>query len=847
MKRILLITLFVWISSLAFSQLSITVNQQNVTCFGLANGSASVNVSGGTPAYTFTWLPGGQTSSSISNLTAGQYTIIAEDATSATSSYIFFISEPSQLSVSTQVFNGAVTQQTVGALCNGNYSVQITDANGCVDTSLFNVNYNLIPLTVTETHTNVSCDGICSGAVSFSVTGGSGSYYYNLSGYTTVWSSTPITSLNQYSLCAGGYSLSVTDSISGCAAYSTFFITSLSNDTIPNLTVSSISHNESCLAIGNGSIDVTVSGSNPGPFTYLWSNGTSMQDAINLTSNSYWVTIIDGNGNCETIRDTIFSIDSIPNITTTLTSINETCYLSSDGAIDLTINGTNPGPFTYLWSNGATSQDIFNASSNIYSVRILDANANCLVLSDTISFDGINCGSISGHVYIDNNGNCLYDWQDNSVFYASLNIQPGNRYGYVNPDGSYVVNDLPFGTYTVTAIPYFMYYTTTCTTTISTTINATTPAVSNNNLFVGFNSSTNPDMIISAYSNGIVPGMPSHVYYYLENINNVSASGIFKVTLPSAFIPNILNCSPSTYTVSGDTVMWDFNNIGFNFYSIYSAPNFSIEFIPPLSTPLGSIFSSCIFAQPSIADFDPSNNVGCYQRYVTGSFDPNDKTVSPVGEGPNGIIDSTTTELTYTIRFQNTGNGSAVNIIVKDTLSANLDINTFEILHASHNYNIEILSGNVLRWKFNNIMLADSGSNEPASHGYVQYRIKRNNNNAPGTQIKNTAYIYFDFNEPVVTNTAINTIGTINGIKSIDKNIELINQYPNPANGLLTITSNYNYSKIELLNVTGQVLLSETVNDKTHVLQLQNLAEGIYFVKVSCANGMSVTKKVVKQ
>jgi len=70
---------------------------------------------------------------------------------------------------------------------------------------------------------------------------------------------------------------------------------------------------------------------------------------------------------------------------------------------------------------------------------------------------------------------------------------------------------------------------------------------------------------------------------------------------------------------------------------------------------------------------------------------------------------------------------------------------------------------------------------------------------------------------------------------------------PNPTNGLLTISTRYEFEKVELLNITGQVLLSETVNDKTHALQLQNLAEGIYFVKVIYTNGMSVTKKVVKQ
>jgi hypothetical protein len=119
-----------------------------------------------------------------------------------------------------------------------------------------------------------------------------------------------------------------------------------------------------------------------------------------------------------------------------------------------------------------------------------------------------------------------------------------------------------------------------------------------------------------------------------------------------------------------------------------------------------------------------------------------------------------------------------------------LDVNTFEMLGSSHNYNIDILPGNILRWKFNNIMLPDSNSNEPGSHGYIQYRIKRNSNNTPGTQIKNTAYIYFDFNEPVVTNTAINTIETITGITSQSLILTMEwNVYPNPSTGVLYIVN----------------------------------------------------------
>jgi uncharacterized repeat protein (TIGR01451 family) len=363
-----------------------------------------------------------------------------------------------------------------------------------------------------------------------------------------------------------------------------------------------------------------------------------------------------------------------------------------------------------------------------------------------------------------------------------------------------------------------------------------------NILSVGFNSGTQPDMKVSAFNVGVVPGFVCRMNYSLSNLNNVNGTGIFKVTLPSSFIPNIVNATPG-YTVSGDTVIWNFSNI---VYSI-GTPYYFVDFTTPLSTPLGSTFTSCMWAQPNITDFDYANNSFCYSRTVTGSFDPNDKTVSPVGIGKTGDIAASVTDLTYLIRFQNTGNGPAVNIVVKDTLSSNVDVNTFEMLGSSHNYNIDILPGNILRWKFNNIMLPDSNSNEPASHGYIQYRIKRNNNNTPGTQIKNTAYIYFDFNEPVVTNTAINTIETITGIKSNFNSNEEWNVYPNPSTGVLYIVNSSSVkeaTQIQVINSIGQTVLEENITSNYKNMDLSKLTNGVYFVKIT-SDKQSVIKRVV--
>jgi uncharacterized repeat protein (TIGR01451 family) len=539
----------------------------------------------------------------------------------------------------------------------------------------------------------------------------------------------------------------------------------------------------------------------------------------------------------------ISSGNPIPNVTVTNTLYNETCYLTGDGAIDISITGSNPGPFTYQWNTGATTQDLTNISSGIYFFTIYDSSTNCITLQNSISSVGINCGTVSGNIFSDNNSDCLNNVGDFNINNAQIIVNPGNRLGYSNTNGDYIINSLPYGTYSITANTPTNSYSATCNTTYTAVVNIGTPNSINNNFAREIVPPTQPDLVVSAFSNGIVPGFNFRMNYVLYNYNTFNANGLFKVTLPSAFIPNITNAFPAAYTLAGDTVIWNFsnlNNIGWNV-------NFYIDFTVPLSTPLGSLFTTCMWAQPTVTDLNYVNNTTCYQRLVTGSFDPNDKTVSPVGFGANGDIAATETDLTYLIRFQNTGNGPAVNIYVKDTLSPNVDVNTFEMLGSSHNYMLDVLPGNVLSWKFNNIMLPDSNSNEPGSHGYIQYRIKRTNNNTPGTQIKNTAYIYFDFNEPVVTNTAINTIETITGIKSSSSTNDEWNVYPNPSTGVLYIVNSSavkEASQIQVINSIGQTVLEETIASNYKNIDLSKLNNGVYFVKI-VSDKYSVIKRVV--
>ncbi|MCB0535233.1 MAG: hypothetical protein KDD14_23705, partial [Saprospiraceae bacterium] len=190
---------------------------------------------------------------------------------------------------------------------------------------------------------------------------------------------------------------------------------------------------------------------------------------------------------------------------------------------------------------------------------------------------------------------------------------------------------------------------------------------------------------------------------------------------------------------------------------------------------------------PGLVTIFPMNGANPFQtrdcRQNIGSYDPNDKQAFPSGYGNEHFVKANT-DLEYLIRFQNTGTDTAFTVVVVDTLSPLLDISAVRPGAGSHPYDFAVLEGNVLRFKFSNIMLPDSNVNEPASHGFVKFRVAQMPDLADGKRIENSAAIYFDFNDPVITNTTFHTIGDHFILVNTDagpKGLPPLRVYPNPA------------------------------------------------------------------
>lgn len=234
---------------------------------------------------------------------------------------------------------------------------------------------------------------------------------------------------------------------------------------------------------------------------------------------------------------------------------------------------------------------------------------------------------------------------------------------------------------------------------------------------------------------------------------------------------------------------------------------------------------------------DPSSDEICL--VAIGSYDPNDKATEPQGIGMEGTIDKEQ-ELTYRIRFQNTGTDTAFLVVILDTLSANLDPLSIHNVSSSHPMNWNILQGNVLEFSFVNIQLPDSNVNEPASHGFVTFDIDLINDDLPiGTEILNTANIYFDQNPAVVTNTTLNTIGELYktwlSIEEMSDPKNRVTCYPNPTKGLLNIQVDGTVNQVmtfEVYDLSGKLIEQiELGNIDQHQLYL-NLDHGMYLYHI---------------
>ena len=217
------------------------------------------------------------------------------------------------------------------------------------------------------------------------------------------------------------------------------------------------------------------------------------------------------------------------------------------------------------------------------------------------------------------------------------------------------------------------------------------------------------------------------------------------------------------------------------------------------------------------------------------AYDPNDKQVFPSGVQDENYTLFEDNTLEYKIRFQNTGNFPAQDIVIVDTLSEFLNLSTLQYIHSSHPVTEIKLDRNVVYFTFEDIFLIDSIANEPESHGYVQFSIETLDDLDEFTEINNTAHIYFDANPAIVTNTVFNTFVSEIPMETSNENLteQRFKLMPNPSRDFIIVETTFSErdrdKKWEIYNQMGQEILSGVASQQAFKIDLKGLANGLYF------------------
>jgi len=422
------------------NSLTVAATQTNVSCNSFSTAAISLTVTGGTPAYTFSWSPvgtfTGSTSNPLTNIPVNVYTVSVSDLNNCTVVQTFTITQPAALGhtinvtndpcnatcigTASQVVTGgtptysfswsstAATTQSIGSLCAGNYTANVTDGNGCVSSTSFVITQPAA-ISITTTPSSPLCNNACTGSVTAVVSGGNPAYVLT---WLPAGAGGTITNL-----CAGNYTLTVTDA-SLCTGNA---VVTLTNPPaiVPNVSFTNALCNASC----NGSAIATpLNGT--APYSYTWTNvpASNTSSATGLCAGTYTVFITDANS-CTVAPQQITLNDPLP-LNILASSLPATCLGPPDGSMTVSPSGGTP-TYSYTWLPLALGTNSFvnNVGAGIYTVTVTDAN----LCTNSVSIIVNNSNGPSSAAVTSTNVNCF----GQCTGAASIGVITGGNPGYV--------------------------------------------------------------------------------------------------------------------------------------------------------------------------------------------------------------------------------------------------------------------------------------------------------------------------------------------------------------------------------------------------------------------------------
>jgi uncharacterized repeat protein (TIGR01451 family) len=482
---------------------------------------------------------------------------------------------------------------------------------------------------------------------------------------------------------------------------------------------------------------------------------------------------------------------------------------------------------------------VTNFSNNPGLITITEAN--------TSNTGAIDCSGLRLNAFLDANNNGVQDNGEQNFplgqFTYEINNN-GNVHNIVSPTGVYNIYD------TNGSNSYDLSYTIDPNYTASYAI--TTASYNNVNVVIGAGMQTYnfPITVTQTYNDlavNIVPiNAPRPGFTYMNKIvytnygNQTTTSGTVTFN-HDPLVPIVANTQSGTTPITNGFT-YNFTNL-LPFESREITVTMQVPNIPTVN--IGGLLTNTASIIPLSGDVVPTNNSTTNTQIIIGAYDPNDK-MEAHGEQ---ILHSTFTAddyLTYTIRFENTGTASAINVRVNDVLEDSLDESTIRMVSASHPYIMDRIDNNIT-WLFDNIMLPPSVANTNIGKGYITFQIKPMPGYAVGDIIPNTASIYFDFNPAIVTNTFSTAFVSQLGVDEFE-NADFI-FYPNPVSDIVTIQvkNEGTIANIALYDVLGKMIVTQkqTTTLSTQTLDLSSVSKGMYLLEVTTDTNLKVVKKLI--
>jgi hypothetical protein len=452
-------------------------------------------------------------------------------------------------------------------------------------------------------------------------------------------------------------------------------------------------------------------------------------------------------------------------------------------------------------------------------------------------------GGLSGTIYLDQNGNGSWDATERT-FPTPLVVADLSQNLFYSSDsysGAYSYFGLPGAVYTVTIPNPPPHYTLSAPGLHTGTFPAVGQTVSSLNF--GLTPVPNQaDVRVSLSSASPVRAGAFAIYQLtVENIGTTVVSGSASATLDSRL--SYVSSTPSG-SPAGQTITWTYNNL-----APFGRLNFNVVLSVPITIALNTLLTASA-AAPLPGDANPADNSVTMVHAVVASYDPNAIEVNYERLTPTQVASQQ--PLDYTIRFQNLGTAQAFTVVLSDTLDFHqLDLSTLQLISQSHPGQWNLSGEGLLTVRFPNINLPQSSLNEPASHGFVRFRVQPKTTLAVGDLVHNKADIFFDYNAPVRTNTATTAV-LLPTAMTADSRTTAFTAYPNPAHESLSVAavlSKAGTLRLSLLDVLGRPVAQQTIaapaGQLQHTFALRGLAPGLYLLRLQLPDGTTATQRVV--